>query len=238
MTGVHLALGLAVLLGALVQGSIGFGSAVVAAPFVVVWAPEIMPVAILVTSITVPVVQLVHGPRRVAWRPLGWALIGRALLTPAGVWLVAAYSADLIAVLVGVLLLLTVAVSLTRFRIHANATNAFASGAVAGVSGTAASIGGPFFALVLQHEEPGRVRSTLSWFFVVGTAMALGGLAAAGQVHRTAVDVGLLWVPFSVLGYAAAQPVRRLLPGARLRVAVLAFCVLSGVAVIVRALVA
>ncbi|GAA6526798.1 sulfite exporter TauE/SafE family protein [Intrasporangium sp. DVR] len=237
MTGVHLALGLAIALGALVQGSIGFGIAVVAAPFVVVWAPDVMPVAILVTSLSVPVVQLLHGPREIAWRTLTWALVGRALLTPVGVWVVAAYSTDLIAVLVGVLLLITVLVSLTRFEIHATAANALVSGALAGVSGTAASIGGPFFALVLQHEAPVRLRATLSWFFLVGTLMGLGGLSAAGQVDATAVSVGLLWIPFALLGYAAAQPVRRLLPGGRLRGAVLAFCALAGIGVIVRALV-
>ena len=50
MTSVHVALGLAVALGAFVQGSIGFGIAVVSAPFIVVWAPELMPVAMLVAG--------------------------------------------------------------------------------------------------------------------------------------------------------------------------------------------
>lgn len=38
-----LPLGLALLVGAFVQSSIGFGMAVVAAPFLVVLAPELMP---------------------------------------------------------------------------------------------------------------------------------------------------------------------------------------------------
>lgn len=236
MMGVHVALGLAVALGALVQGSIGFGIAVVAAPFIVVWAPEVMPVGLIVASVAVPVVQLVHGPREIAWRPLTWAIIGRVLFTPVGVWVVAAFSVDVIAALVGVLLLITVAVSLTHVRIHASPGRAFASGAVAGISGTAASIGGPFFALVLQHESPVRVRSTLSWFFVIGSGISLAGLTLGGRVDAASLRAGLLWVPFAVAGYAAAVPARRLLSSDRLRIAVLAFCTLAGTLVIIRAL--
>ena len=236
MTGVHLALGLAVALGALVQGSIGFGIAIVAAPFIVVWAPELMPVGLIVASVAVPVIQLAHGPREIAWRPLTWAIIGRVLFTPVGVWVVAAFSVDVIAALVGVLLLLTVAVSLTRVRIRARPASALAAGAVAGISGTAASIGGPFFALVLQHERPVRMRSTLSWFFLIGSAISLTGLAVGGRVDPAALRAGLLWSPFAVAGYAAAGPARRRLSSGRLRIAVLAFCTVAGTLVIIRAL--
>ena len=77
-----LLLGLALLAGAFVQSSIGFGMAVVAAPFIIVVIPELMPGALLVTSFSLPVVQLAHGPRDIAWRPLGWALGARLLVTP------------------------------------------------------------------------------------------------------------------------------------------------------------
>lgn len=230
-----LLLGLAIAAGAFVQGSIGFGMAVVAAPFVVLLAPDLMPVALLVTSVTLPVVQLVHGPREIAWAPLGWALLGRALLTPLGVWVVTRFSADHIAVLVGVLILLTVAVSVSRFTVDARPRNAFGAGLVAGVSGTAASIGGPFLALVLQHEAPARLRATLSAFFLLGSSMALGGLAAAGHLPGHAIWAGLAWVPFLLLGYALAAPARRFLDAGRLRTGVLAFCAVAGVAVVVRA---
>lgn len=78
-------LGLALTAGSFVQASIGFGMAVVAAPFIVVFAPALMPTALLVTSMSLPVVQLVHAPRQIAWRPLRWALGAQLLLTPAGV---------------------------------------------------------------------------------------------------------------------------------------------------------
>ena len=232
-----LLLGAALLVGAFVQSSIGFGMAVVAAPFIVVFTPELMPGALLVTSFSLPVVQLVHGPRDIAWRPLGWALAARMLVTPLGVAAVALLSVRAISVVTGLLILLTVAASVSALDLRPTPLSSAAAGAVAGFSGTAASIGGPFFALVLQHERPTRVRATLSAFFLVGALMAVTGLAIAGEFTRDQLVAGLVWVPFIGIGYAVAAPARARLDRERLRKAVLVFCVVASVSVIVRAVV-
>jgi uncharacterized membrane protein YfcA len=232
-----LLLGLALLAGAFVQSSIGFGMAVVAAPFIIVVLPDLMPGALLVTSFSLPVVQLAHGPRDIAWRPLGWALGARLLVTPLGVAAVALLSVRAISVVTGLLILLTVAASVSALKVRATPVNSTVAGAIAGFSGTAASIGGPFLALVLQHERPTRVRATLSAFFLAGALMAVTGLAVAGQFTLTQLVVGAVWVPFIAVGYALAAPARARLDKDRLRKAVLAFCVIASVSVIVRALV-
>ena len=86
---VVLGLGAALVAGAFVQSSIGFGLAVVAAPFVVVLAPDLMPGALLVASFSLPVAQLLLAPLDIAWRPLGCALVARLAFTPLGVLAVA-----------------------------------------------------------------------------------------------------------------------------------------------------
>lgn len=235
--GVVLPLGLALFAGAFVQSSVGFGMALVAAPFVVVFAPDLMPGALLVTSFSLPVVQLVHAPTDITWRPLGIALAGRALLTPVGVAVVALMSVQAISVLVGVLVLLSVAASVWAIELRASDRNAAVAGALAGVSGTAASIGGPFLALVLQHERPTRLRATLAAFFLAGTALAVVGLVVAGQFTGEQLRAGVSWVPFIALGYAAAGPLRERLDRGRLRLAVLWFCTVAGASVIARTLI-
>lgn len=232
-----LLLGLALFAGAFVQSSIGFGMAVVAAPFLVLFAPALMPGALLVTSLSLPVVQLAHGPRDVEWRSLSWALAARLLVMPLGVAAVALLSVRAISVVTGVLILLTVVASVSALDVRTTPVSSAVAGAIAGFSGTAASIGGPFFALVLQHERPTRLRATLSVFFLVGAAMAVAGLSVAGQFTTDQLVAGLAWIPFMALGYAAAAPARARLDHDRLRRAVLAFCVLASVSVIVRALV-
>ncbi|KGN42807.1 sulfite exporter TauE/SafE family protein [Knoellia aerolata] len=234
---VVLGLGAALVAGAFVQSSIGFGLAVVASPFVVVFAPDLMPGSLLVASFSLPVAQLLLAPVDIAWRQLGWALLARLAFTPLGVVAVALLSVRALSAVVAVLILVTVAASLTTLEIRTTSRNAAAAGAVAGVSGTATSIGGPFLALVLQHERPERVRSTLAAFFVVGALMAIGSLSVAGEFSRAQLLAGLAWLPFIALGYAVAAPLRRHLRSDHLRRAVLAFSAVAGASLLVRALV-
>ena len=230
-------LGGALVAGAFVQSSIGFGLAVVAAPFVIVLAPDLMPGSLLVASFSLPVAQLLLAPLDIAWRQLGGALLARRALNPLGVVAVALLSVRSLSIAVAVLILVTVATSLTTLEIRMTSRNAAAAGAVAGVSGTATSIGGPFLALVLQHERPERVRSTLAAFFVVGAVMAIASLSVAGEFTRAQLLAGLAWLPFIALGYAVAAPVRRHLRTEHLRRAVLAFSALAGASLLLRALV-
>lgn len=228
-------LGLAVLAGGVVQSTIGFGMAVVAAPVVVLLAPDLMPVALLVPAFWLPVLQLSHGVRDITWHPLGWAIAARALFTPVGVVVVATFSPRAIAALVGVLILVTVALSVRTIDLRATPGNAAVAGAVSGISGTAAAIGGPFLALVLQHERPTRVRSTLAVFYLAGSLLGLGALAVGGELSREQLLYGLTWVPFVLLGYVVGAPVRARIDPEKFRRAVLAFCVLASITVIVRA---
>jgi hypothetical protein len=147
-------------------------------------------------------------------------------------------SVQAISVLVGVLVLLSVAASVWAIELRPSDRNAAVAGALAGVSGTAASIGGPFLALVLQHERPTRLRATLAAFFLAGTALAVVGLLLAGEFTGAQLKAGLSWIPFIALGYAAAGPLRERLDRGRLRLAVLWFCAVAGASVIARAFLA
>lgn len=232
-----LALGLAVALGAAVQSAVGFGLAVVAAPFVVLAAPSLMPGSLLVCGFFLPLWELLHHERDVDRRLLAGAYGMRLLLTPVGAALVVWAGTREIALLVGVMILLVVALSLTPLTVRASVPNALGAGAITGVAGTAASIGGPFFAMVLQHERPERIRSTLAAFFVLGSLTSLAALAIAGELDRTQVTAGLVWAPFLALGVWLGRPLRHLVSRERMRGAVLAFCTVASVVVIVRALV-
>ncbi|KNX37193.1 TSUP family transporter [Luteipulveratus halotolerans] len=233
---VVVALGLVCACGALTQSVAGFGLAVVAAPFVVLLAPDLMPGALLVPSVVLPLAELSRGLRDIDVRSLGWATLGRLLLMPVGVALVAFTSADVIAVVVGVMVLVAVVASVRTFDVRPAPTTAFAAGTVTGVTGTAASIGGPFLSLVLQHERPSRIRSTLAAFFTIGAALSITALSLAGEMTRQQVTVGLCWVPFLVLGVLAAVPVRRRMPPERMRRYVLTVATVAGISVLVRAL--
>jgi uncharacterized protein len=233
--GLVLLLGTAVLVGAVVQASVGFGIVVVAAPFVIWLAPELMPGSMLVCGFVMPLLQLRGTWRDVDWVSLRAALAGRVLLTPVGVWVVAVASARLIAFLVGLLVLAVALATAYAPAFEARPRNLFVAGMLTGVSGTAAAVGGPFVAMTLQHQEPARIRATLAGFFTVGSAASLAALGYAGELPPEQLRWGAVLVPFLVVGYVLAGPVVRRLDQRRLRTAMLWFCIVAGVSIMLRA---
>ncbi|MEI2778396.1 MAG: hypothetical protein V9G19_20980 [Tetrasphaera sp.] len=80
------------------------------------------------------------------------------------------------------------------------------------------------------------MRSTLAVSFIVGSAMSALGLAQAGELGATDARAALIWAPFMLLGYAASGQLRRRLAESGMRHAVLTFCVVSAVVILIRAL--
>ncbi len=227
-------LGLIVGLGAFVQRIIGFGLAVVAAPFVVMVEPQVMPAALLLTVLPLPALEVARGWRQIRWPWFGSAMIGRLATTPLGVYLVAVASAEVVSLSVAAMVLVAVAGSMTRVRIRATNPRALVAGLLTGVSATAASIGGPFLGLVLQEEPPRIVRATLAPFFLVGAAVSFTALLGAGEVHREAVVAGIAWLPFVAAGTLLAQPVRHRIDPLLFRRAMLALATVAALAVVAR----
>ncbi len=233
-----LLLGMSVLVGAVVQASVGFGIVVVAAPFVVWAAPELMPGAMLICGCVMPLIQLTAGPRDIDWPSLRAALAGRIALTPVGVWLVAVSSTQFIAAMVGLLVLVVALASAWAPAFPARPRNLLLAGALTGISGTSAAVGGPFVAMTLQHEPPARIRSTLAAFFTVGSLVSMAALVVAGEFTREQLLWGVLFVPFLVVGYLVSGPVARRIDAERMRVVVLVFCVVAGLSILLRVAVA
>ena len=226
--------GLAVFAGAVVQGAVGFGVALVAAPVVTLLDPSVMPGAVQVVGAALPLLALAAEWRHVDWRGVGWALLGRVPGVLAGVWVVKAASPRALAVIVGVMVLAAVALTAWTVTVPRTPRTLVLAGAVSGVTGTATSIGGPPMALVYQHARGPRIRATLAVYFVAGSAVSMGALAAGGELPARAVVAGLLLVPFMIAGFAAAGPLRRYLDGGRIRVAVLVVAALSAVLLLIR----
>jgi len=233
--GLVLLLGAAVLVGAVVQGSVGFGIVVVAAPFVIWVAPELMPGSMLICGFVMPLMQLSTRWQDIDRTSLRAALAGRLLLTPVGVWVVAVSSTRLIAVMVGVLVLAVALATAYAPAFEPRPRNLFLAGMLTGISGTAAAVGGPFVAMTLQHEEPAQIRATLAAFFTVGSVVSLAGLTIAGELTREQLWWGGVFVPFLVVGYVLSGPVVRRLDAGRLRTAMLWFCIVAALSIILRA---
>jgi uncharacterized protein len=228
--------GLAVTTGAAVQGGVGLGLALVAGPVLTLLDPTLMPGSLIVTSVTLPVLTLARELGHVDWHGFRWAFAGRVIGTAGGVWLVARLSQQALGVAVGVMVLVTAALTLHTVQIRRTRSTLAVAGLVGGVSGTATAIGGPPVALVYQHAPGPIVRATLAAFFLFGGLLSLTSLAVAGELGARQLGVGVTLIPFVLTGFLLSAPLRNHLDQGRTRTAVLAVASLSAAVVIVRSL--
>lgn len=230
-------LAVAITTGALVQGTLGLGLGLVAAPVVTLVDASLMPELMLWLAAVLPLLTLVREWRHADPRGLAWSLAGRVPGTVAGVAVVALASDRVLGAAVGAMVLVAVVLSVREVRVALTPQSLLAAGAVSGVAGTATSVGGPPLALLYQHHPGAVVRATLAVYFCVGATLSLAGLAIAGEVRSRELVLALVLAPCLAVGFALSGPLRRRVDAGRTRKAILALCAASAVVLIARSLI-
>lgn len=232
--GVLAVVAVALLAGAVVQNLVGLGLGLVAAPVITLAAPNLMPDVMLWLAMSLPLVTLWRDHDDIDWRGLGWSLPTRVVGTAAGVVAVATLSVAALGVVVGVIVLTAVTLTWRALRFPLNRGTWLGAGLLSGFAGTATSIGGPPMAILYQHSEPNRIRSTLAVYFTLGAALSLTGLALGGVLEVQHLWVAVLMLPVLVLGTLVGTRLRGGVAPERVRPAVLVVCASSAAVLLVR----
>lgn len=231
---VFLVLAAAVTAGAMVQGAVGLGLGLVAAPVVTLAEPALMPGLMIWLASVYPLLTLTRDFRSADWRGLRWAFGGRVPGTVLGVAVVALVSDRALELLVGVMVLVAVVLTVRVVHLPMRPSVLVGAGVVSGVTGTATSIGGPPLALVYQHETGDRLRATMAVYFLAGGLLSLLGLAVGHQLTGSQAAAAAGLAPFLALGFVLSHLVRRHVDAGRTRTAVLSVCAVSAVVLVVR----
>lgn len=227
-------IGIATVVAAFVQGSAGFGFALIVAPVVGLLEPSLLPVLLLVLMIPLNAY--------VAWRErgavdktgAGWITAGRVVGTAGGLWVLVAVSGDRLGLLIGGTTVLAAVVSLVAPAFTPGRTALITTGVVTGITETSTGIGGPPLALIYQHRPAPVLRSTVAICFLLGELISLAVLAVGGRVTSGQVYFALLILPAVGVGALFSRIVHRRVGGRVMRVLVLGFALVSGVAVLLR----
>ena len=225
-----------VTIGAVVQGSVGFGANIVAVPVITVLEPDALPATLALVVIPLVAVMAIRERHALDRRGVTWITVGRIPGTIVGAVVVAAISPDTLSVLLGGGVLLAVAMSTLTASIQVNRVTATTAGFASGAMGTATSIGGPPLALLYQHHEGPVLRATLAVAFAVGTVLSLTGLAIAGAIEPWHVVLASALLPGLLAGLAVSRLLVDRLDRAWLRPAVLCFAAATAVIAIIRGL--
>jgi uncharacterized membrane protein YfcA len=222
--------------GAAVQGMVGLGLGLVAAPVTMLLEPALMPELMLWLAMLLPMATLAREHQEIDWGGLGWSLGARAPGTAVGVALVAAFSTRSLGIAVGLMVLVSVALTAKAVVVPVNRGSLVAAGFASGITGTATSIGGPPLAILLQHRSPRQIRTTLAVYFLLGAAFSLTGLMLGSRLEAGTLLLALVLSPCLVVGLTLGRLLHGRLPRERVRFAVLGVCAASAVVLLVRSL--
>ncbi len=218
------------------QGAVGFGLALVAAPLVALVEPTLVPGPMLLAALVLPLLTAGREWRSIDVAGVKWALVGRVPGSLLGAALLARLPAAATSPVVGLVVLAGVAMTASGLRVRATAATLVGAGVVSGLMGTVTSVGGPPLALVYQHATGPELRGTLSGYFVLAAAISILSLAAVGRFGAADVRAGLALLPGVALGFLVSGPAARILDRGYTRVAVLAVSALAGMILVVRQL--
>jgi uncharacterized membrane protein YfcA len=222
--------------GSLVQGSVGFGMAVVAAPILLLVNPVFVPGPMLLAAVFLVMLMALRNRRDVIVGDVAVATAGRILGTAPAALAIRALEPSIFELLFAVLVIAVVLLSVKGIYLRRTPRNVFAAAALSGFIGTMSSMGGPAMALVYQHESGPKIRGTLSAIFTIGTAISVLGLWLAGRFGAVELQLALLLMPAVLAGFLLSRYTVGRMDKAHTRPAVLAISALSALAILLRAL--
>jgi hypothetical protein len=222
--------------GALLQGSVGFGLALVAAPLLVLIDPRLVPGPLLMASLALTTLVTWRDFKSVRLADLGWSLPGRVVGTAVAVAALSVVPERRLQLLLGLVMLVSTGLAASRIKVAPNPLSLFGAGTMAGVTGTLTSIGGPPMALIYRDETGPRLRGTLNAFFVFGVTISLIGLALSGHFGREQALLALALMPGAPVGFVLSKHTAGVLDGGYTKPVILALSGLAAALVVIKAL--
>lgn len=222
---------------ALVQGTIGFGFAVLSVPVLSLVDPQLAPVPQLLVTLPMTVFMVWRERTHLDLHGVGWVLAGRIPGAILGLVLLETFTETALEVTIAVIVLGAVAIIATGVSVVRTRATQFGAGVASGTSGLVASVGGPPVALLYRDAAGGTVRSSLAAIFTIGIIISIFTRGVSGNISRTDVEVAVVLLPAVLVGLWASRWFTGWAEGRYLRGGILALSALAALGLIVRALV-
>lgn len=213
---------------AALQGSVGFGFAIISVPVLSLVDPRFAPIPVLIVTMGLASLSLVRERRLLDFDGIGWIIAGRIPGAVAGAWILTIVSRRTLSIVIAVVVVAAVTILASGTSIALNRRNRVLAGIVSGFTGASAGIGGPPLALLYRSAAGGTVRSSLGAIFTVGIAINLVILGVAGAMTLGDWQAAGSIAPAALVGFGFSSAVRHRFDGRLLRRSILAVAGLAG----------
>jgi uncharacterized membrane protein YfcA len=227
---------LAMALGAFVQGGVGFGSSLVAAPLLALVDVRLVPGPIGIASLVLNLLIVRSVDAGHADPDIRWAIGGLVPGTIAASITLGVLSTRGLSVAFAILVFVAVGLTASGLSLRRTPQTLVGAGVVSGFMGTIAAIGGPPVALLYQHDRGQTLRATLPRYFLISGVLSLAALVPIGRLGRTELIDGLILIPGVLIGLRGSGWLAGHVDRRSVRPVVLAFSTIAAVSVLVREL--
>jgi len=185
----------------MLQGSVGFGFSILAAPLLILIDPRLVPGPLLISGLTLVTLIALRERQAIDLAGLKWALGGMVPGTFLGAMLLVNLPEQIMTLFFGGLILVAVIISLSGVKMVPTPTTLSGAGFLSGVMGATSAISGLPMALVYQYTVGSNLRSTLAAYFLGVTVFSLLSLGSVGYLQWQHLRWSLLLVvPCTIVG--------------------------------------
>jgi uncharacterized membrane protein YfcA len=193
--------GTIVAVSAVLQGSVGFGFSILAAPLLLLLDPRLVPGPLLVAGLFLIVFLTFRERHSIDGSGLKWAFAGLVPGTMGGALILAALPDRELALFFGGLVLLAVLLSVAGLHFAPTPPVLAGAGLLSGLMSATSSISGPPMALVYQHKPGASLRGTLSGYFLASTTFSILALGGVGHFGYEELALALPLLPAVLVGF-------------------------------------
>lgn len=238
MTGLEIAAVIAVTaVGALVQGCVGIGIGLIAAPVLVAIDPAFVPGPMLAVGQIVAVRHISAERRHIDLGALRNCLFGLPAGLALGLLVLLVVDERVLSIIIGAVVAVAAAWLLTGPLVRRSTLNEIATGGLVAFASTTAALPGPPLVVAFSDMKPSAMRGTAS-AVILAVAVFVGvGLVAAGRFGLYELGLSALLAPGALLGMIAARHLRPRLDRSWFRTAVLVVAGAGGIALVARQLI-
>lgn len=190
-----------VAISAVLQGSVGFGFSIVAAPLLLLIDRRLVPGPLLLAGLVLIGLLTLRERRAIDASGLTWAFAGLLPGTLGGALILATLPEPGMSLFFGGLVLLAVGMSVAGLHFTPTPPVLAGAGLLSGLMSATSSISGPPIALVFQHKPGASLRGTLSGYFLASTTLSLLALRGVGYFGREELILGLPLLPAVLIGF-------------------------------------
>ena len=225
---------LIVLLGACLQGVVGYGIGTLSAPLLFLVSPLLVPGPLTLNASLLTVMMLVRNRTAVRVREVRLAIGGGVVGTMLAGGTLLAISPRGFELVFGVLILLAVGLSVGGWRPRLTGRSSVLAGMASTYMGTITAVGGPPIAMIYQNERGPLVRANMSAFFLFASLLSLTALILTGYLALREWLLFAATFPGVIAGFLLSSRFVGRVDGERLRRLILGIAALAGAAALIR----